>query len=371
MKYLIDKLLILLGCCALLGPAVPSAPAIVGLLIGVAISALFELAPTPGRAVLPVVLCLAVAAAPQLPPEVLPLAIYDLTRVALSQRTARATWICVAAATLPVATTLARVNFAELQSTPVEAVGAVMPLVILAAIASLLASRTTQSLAEQRELTHLRDSLQESVLYLRRKNEELEEARSHQERAAALAERGRIAREIHDNVGHLLTRSVFQVEALQVVHASDALGAELEPVNATLREALDTVRTSVHDLHDESIDLEVQLASLARSYAGGEAELLYTADAPASPTVANCLVSVAREALANAARHGHATHVRIAVEEHPSFWRMRITDNGHATQPSSPGLGLQSMSERVKALDGTFWAAPAADGYTVFASLPK
>lgn len=371
MKHLVDKLLILLGCCALLGPAVPSALAIAGLLVGVVASALFELVPAPGRAALPLALCLLVAALPSLPPEVLPLALYDLTRVVLVQRAPWVTWGCVAAAALPVAATLERSGLVAAQSTFAEALGAVAPVAILAAIASLLASRTTHSLAEQRELTQLRDTLQESVLRLRHRNEELKEARAYQERAATLAERARIAREIHDNVGHLLTRSIFQVEALQIVHGFDALGAELQPVNATLHEALDTVRTSVHNLHDESIDLEVQLASLARAYPRGEVDLLYTADEPAPPPIANCLASIAREALANAARHGQATHVSVAVEEHPGFWRMRITDNGHTAQSSSPGLGLQSMRERAKALGGTFWANPTAEGYTVFVTIPK
>ncbi len=60
---------------------------------------------------------------------------------------------------------------------------------------------------------------------------------------AVLAERARIAREIHDNVGHLLTRSVLQMEALAVTHEDDpALAKELAAVGATLHEALGTVR---------------------------------------------------------------------------------------------------------------------------------
>ena len=80
-------------------------------------------------------------------------------------------------------------------------------------------------------------------------------------------ERGRIAREIHDNVGHLLTRSIMQVEALQVVHRDDErVRSELAQVGATLHEAMSTVRASVHDLHDDAFDLETQLREAADAF---------------------------------------------------------------------------------------------------------
>ena len=116
-------------------------------------------------------------------------------------------------------------------------------------------------------------------------------------RLATLAERARIAREIHDNVGHLLTRSVLQVEALQVVHAEDEqVRADLAQVGATLHEAMDTVRKSVHDLHDDAFDLRSRLESVVGACGLPGARLSFDArDVPVP--VAYCFVALVREAL--------------------------------------------------------------------------
>ncbi len=170
-----------------------------------------------------------------------------------------------------------------------------------------------------------------------------------------LEERARIAREIHDNVGHLLTRSILQVEALQVVHAGNArVRADFAEVGTALHEALDTVRASVHDLRDDAIDLSVQVERAARACPIKVARTVSVGDAP--PDVASCLLAVMREALSNAERHSNATRIELSLIEHPGLWQLSVRDNG--TRPPSPGsgrgMGLQSMEERVRALGGTF-----------------
>lgn len=72
-------------------------------------------------------------------------------------------------------------------------------------------------------------------------------------RLATLNERNRIAREIHDNVGHLLSRSLLQVGALQVVNRDETVRQGLDTMRDTLSGAMDSIRRSVHDLHDESV----------------------------------------------------------------------------------------------------------------------
>ena len=98
-----------------------------------------------------------------------------------------------------------------------------MPLTVLllalCVAACLMAWRERRAEGERARSRALRDSLQERSLSLARKNRDLMASHDYEVRLATLAERARIAREIHDNVGHLLTRSVLQVEALQVVHA--------------------------------------------------------------------------------------------------------------------------------------------------------
>ena len=126
-------------------------------------------------------------------------------------------------------------------------------------------------------LRQWRDAVQEDRLALAERTRDLAERQDLEVSCAVLAERARIAREIHDNVGHLLTRSVLQMEALAVTHEDDpALAKELAAVGATLHEALGTVRASVHDLHDEAFDPQTTLAELIGEFPGVAGTVSYT-----------------------------------------------------------------------------------------------
>lgn len=196
-----------------------------------------------------------------------------------------------------------------------------------------------------------------------------------------LAERARIAREIHDNVGHQLTRASLQTEALRVVHANEpGVAADFADVKYTVDEALQLVRASVHALNDNAANLSVQLERIvegARSDSDPQIELEVLAEhAPAN--VANCFAAVLREALSNAMRHAHAKTITVWCMEHPSFYQLIVTDDGADATPASSsnvaeGMELVSMRERIEALGGTFTAGlrAGAPGWRVFATVPK
>lgn len=176
---------------------------------------------------------------------------------------------------------------------------------LLGALACLAARRTTKVQTERASLRQWRDAVQEDRLALAERARDLgRAARFGSELARCWPERARIAREIHDNVGHLLTRSVLQMEALAVTHEDDpALAEELAAVGATLHEALGTVRASVHDLHDEAFDPQTTLAELIGEFPGIVGTLAFEAESLPRP-VALAVVAIVREALANARTHG-------------------------------------------------------------------
>ena len=217
--------------------------------------------------------------------------------------------------------------------------------------------------------------MQEDRLALAERARDLAERQDLEVSCAVLAERARIAREIHDNVGHLLTRSVLQMEALAVTHEDDpALAEELAAVGATLHEALGTVRASVHDLHDEAFDPQTTLAELIGEFPGIAGTLAFEAESLPRP-VALAVVAIVREALANARTHGRATSVAVSLLEFPGFYQLAIEDNGRAANlVGEGGLGLTSMEERATALGGTFSFGPLPPprtGSRVFATFPK
>lgn len=252
---------------------------------------------------------------------------------------------------------------------------------ILSVAATLLSLRTAQLEREQQRMRRIRDELQERALALEARNRDLADRQDYEVELATLAERARIAREIHDSVGHQLTRASLQTEALRVVHADEPrVAADFADVKHTVDEALQLVRASVHALNDTAADLSVQLERIvegACSDGGPQIELEVLAEhAPANIT--NCFAAVLREALSNTIRHASAQNVAVRCLEHPSFYQLVVTDDGTGgTQTGgrgiAEGMGLGSMRERIEALGGTFTAGPRAGvgGWRVFATVPK
>lgn len=366
MERLLDKVIVLVGCVAVMFFMPFAVAQVVGLLVALAVSSFAEVTSVPQKVRTALLVgYLAIALFVHEFALFVPLLAYDCMRS--ESYVARFCWaVCplVAVDVLPI---------------PV-----IVFVFVASGVACILSYRTTQRERERVRFLALRDELHEASMALERKNRDLQEKQDYEVTLATLNERSRIAREIHDNVGHLLTRSVLQVEALQVVHAEDdQVKGELEQVGSTLHEALDTVRRSVHDLHDESLDLRTQLTSIAESDRTLEVELDYKAD-DVPKEVGYCFIAIVREALANAAKHSDADRVHVSVIEYPAFWRLAVHDNGSAPgQPFAPralrgeadvrsgtGIGLQTMEDRARALGGVF-RAEYERGFRIFVTIPK
>lgn len=300
-----------------------------------------------------------------------PLALYDIARYVRREHV----WVALGAGAIFVC---ALVAYAHAGALPTRAL---LLTAILSVAATLLSLRTAQLEREQERMRRTRDELQERALALEARNRDLADRQDYEVELATLAERARIAREIHDNVGHQLTRASLQTEALRVVHANEpGVAADFADVKRTVDEALQLVRSSVHALNDNAANLSVQLERIvegARSDGGPQIELEVLAEhAPAN--VANCFAAVLREALSNTMRHACAHAVTVRCMEHPSFYQLIVTDDGAggvqaSSRGTAEGMGLGSMRERVEALGGTFTAGPraGAGGWRVFATVPK
>ncbi|MEZ7789323.1 sensor histidine kinase [Actinomyces naeslundii] len=297
-----------------------------------------------------------------------PLAVYGLARLgALGTRHAR---MVAAIGCIPFVALMAR----RVPGAPVMALA-----LAICALAALLALRTLQEETVRMSLHAVRDDLREKVLTLQDTNARLLHAQDHELRAAALSERTRIAREIHDGVGHLLTRLLLQVKALQVVHR-DAPGVvdDLTTLDDGLDEALDSMRRSVHALSDEGEELATSLNLLGLRCGIATVSVDCSTDTEPPAAVARCVVAVVREALTNAARHGKARSARVAVTDYPAFWQVTVDNDGVVPDEDEPavdgrggsGLGLRSMTERVEALGGRV-RITLRPRFTVFATIPK
>ncbi len=243
-------------------------------------------------------------------------------------------------------------------------------LVSLAAV--LLHQRTRLYLSIRTSFYQMQDANRERAYRLEQKNSELMERQDYEVRLATLAERNRIAREIHDNVGHLLTRSLLQIGAMQVVYGEDkSLGQHLDLIKGTLSDAMDSVRSSVHNLHEEAVDLKAQLHLLLGAFRFCPVRLHYEAAEVLPASIQYCFIAIVREALSNIAKHSDATEASVQVVEHPALYQLIIRDNGSKqNKPDQTGIGLQNMKERVEALNGIFRTSQNG-GFTVFLSIPK
>lgn len=171
----------------------------------------------------------------------LPLVVYDLARQGVLRSRS---WVLLpAVCSLPF--------FGAFIVLSVHEAGRVLVLVsaVICLSALLLGVRSAQVHQAVKQSHALRDGLQQEMLKLKRANARFHEAQDAQIRAATLSERTRIARDIHDNVGHLLTRLIFQVKALRISRASNCSSGDSSSAvsGSPSNEVQDSSSEVVHD----------------------------------------------------------------------------------------------------------------------------
>lgn len=217
---------------------------------------------------------------------------------------------------------------------------------------------------------HTRDDSRELNLLLTEKNHALLEKQDYEIYTATLKERNRIAREIHDNVGHLLSRSILMVGALKAVNQAPGLSDSLNTLESTLNSAMDSIRSSVHDLHDEAINLEEAIRGLLKDFTFCSVFFQYDMDREIPRDIKYSFISITKEALSNIIKHSHASQVRLVMREHPALYQLCIEDNGTGTDLTDQGIGLINMKERVYTLKGNI-QIQTQNGFRIFITIPK
>ena len=240
-------------------------------------------------------------------------------------------------------------------------------------LADVLCNRRLNFEDKDSELKFTRDSGVENSLVLMERNKRLIEQQNNEINMATLKERNRIAREIHDNVGHVLSRSLLQLGAVMAVTKNDEkMTALLRPVRESMDLALDSIRNSVHDLRDDSIDLKTTAEEILKPLEGSykiyrQYDFSYNVD----KDIKLCFIAVLKEAVTNIIRHSDADTVSVTMTEHPTFMQLVVDDNGKSSKrPDSEGMGLSNIRERVKMLDGII-NITTTGGFRIFITIPK
>ncbi len=244
--------------------------------------------------------------------------------------------------------------------------------VLFTAISLLLFYKTKLLEDSQRELIVTKDSSTELQMILEDKNRNLIARQDTEIHLARLQERNRIAREIHDNVGHLLTRSILQTKAISTISKEEALKEPLAQVSDTLNQAMNNIRSSVHDLHDESIDLESGIRQALTCLKEFKVSLDYDISHSVPKEYKYALIAIAKETSNNIAKHSNGNTATYILREHPALYQFSIEDNGlvDSGKLGKDGMGLQSIRTRVEQLKGHM-NMKTENGFHIFITLPK
>ncbi|HEY2669482.1 MAG TPA: histidine kinase [Rugosimonospora sp.] len=226
----------------------------------------------------------------------------------------------------------------------------------------------------------LRDSNEQAELLL----VDLAASRESQLRAAALAERQRLAREMHDVLAHSLSGLVVRLEGARVLATTTSCDPKLVEAIERGRElaktGLDEARNAVGLLRGEDAPGPDDLAALAVDFQRdtGIACRLVTRGEGRDPgaQARMAIYRTAQEALTNVRKHADPGEVIIDLAHERTHIRLRVRDVGPpqrrvpAGRPATDGYGLTGMRERATLLGGTLTAAPTGDGFLVELDIP-
>jgi signal transduction histidine kinase len=188
-----------------------------------------------------------------------------------------------------------------------------------------------------------------------------------------IAERVRIARELHDLVGHHLTALTLNLEVATHLVEGKAAG-HVQQAHSLARLLLADVREVVSDMREED---RVDLASALRTLAEGVPTPKIHLDLPAElavtePQRAQVLLRCAQEMITNSVRHARARNLWIRLTVNMDGLAMSARDDGRGVDDFRPGNGLNGMTERLKQLGGKLEIeSKAGSGFTLHAWLPK
>lgn len=191
-------------------------------------------------------------------------------------------------------------------------------------------------------------------------------------RSSALAERARIARDLHDVLAHTLSGAGMQLEladALLEANRPDDARAAVQRARDAIADGVTEARGAVHALREDTVDLPTTLAALA----DGPEETVETQTVELTDAQARAVLRVAQEAITNARRYAAGAPVAVRLSPVPDGAELTVTNgSGTATAVHGSGMGLIGMRERAAEAGGALHAGPTGDGgWAVRLRLPR
>ncbi|MFW6033486.1 MAG: sensor histidine kinase [bacterium] len=215
-----------------------------------------------------------------------------------------------------------------------------------------------------------------------RKNVELTSAREAQVRWAVNEERLRIAREVHDAVGHALVAITLQTRTGQrrIDRDPAQVRAALAEIEELAQHALDETRSAVSSIHDGHLRCPAprittaSLEELIRSMRGPEVDIeldVDVGDHELNAELESAAFRIVQESLNNVVKHAPPASAKVTIASDGTTLTVEVANSGsHRTAAAGSGSGIRGMRERTERLGGRFSAGPTSTGWRVHALLP-
>lgn len=213
---------------------------------------------------------------------------------------------------------------------------------------------------------------------LQQANEQLKEYSRITEKMGETKERNRLAREIHDTLGHTLTGISAGIDACitMVEKNPEETKKQLEVISRVTRDGINEIRRSVNKLRPDALErlnlesaihqmiIEVELMTNTRIYFESDVKNLNFAS-----DEEDAIYRVIQESLTNSIRHGNATQIWVHIKGGEGEIILTVKDNGIGCREIKKGFGIRHIIERIKMLNGTV-EFDGTDGFTVTARIP-
>jgi len=228
------------------------------------------------------------------------------------------------------------------------------------------------------EVNKLYKQLSKANEDLQKANEQLKEYSKITEKMGETKERNRLAREIHDTLGHTLTGIAAGIDACitMVEKKPKETKKQLEVISRVTRDGINEIRRSVNELRPDALErlnlesaihqmiIEIELMTNTHIYFESDVKnLRFASDEE------DAIYRVIQESLTNAIRHGKATQIWVHIRGGEGEIILTVKDNGIGCKEMKQGFGTKHIIERIKMLNGTV-EFDGTDGFTVTARIP-
>jgi two-component system sensor histidine kinase DesK len=201
----------------------------------------------------------------------------------------------------------------------------------------------------------------------------LRQTRAELARVAVSEERLRIARDLHDLLGHSLSLITLKAELSRRMLDTDAVSAarEMSELEAVARQSLNDVREAVAGYRQPDLITELGAARQLLIAAGLECQITSPADLSLPADMDTVLAWTVREGVTNVVRHAQASCAAVRITAVGQGVMAEITDDGQGHRPGPAGSGLAGLGERVRQLGGSLIAGPAPSaGFRLQVTIP-